>query len=124
MPVSGWINRSGYLRKCGARHRDQRDRGPAVVFYLALDYAGKFLLGYLAGYDVPQAKDDDGGTDRRDPCARVIPLVTFDGALGIGLAGIEVRARGEGNGTDSAMELVWCSFQRSKVTCIYVKGFV
>ena len=32
----------------------------AVVFYLALDYTGKVLLGYLGGYAIPKPVGDGG----------------------------------------------------------------
>ena len=59
MPIGGFalgefVRRSGYLRKwliLGISIGVIAGLG-AVVFYLALDYAGRFLLGYLAGYDV------------------------------------------------------------------------
>src|SRR5215211_6132247 len=84
MPLSGWINRSGYLRKwlvLGIAIGVIAGLG-AVAFYLALDYASKFLLGYLAGYDIPKPVGDGGdagsaGFDR--PWA--IPLVTFGSEL-------------------------------------------
>ena len=56
------INRAGYLRKwltLGIAIGLIAGAG-AVVFYLALDYAGQFLLGYLAGYQIPQPKGDGG----------------------------------------------------------------
>ncbi len=54
----------------------------AVTFYLALDYAGRFLLGSLAGYDVPQTAGD-GGQPASPHFDRwwAIPLVTLSGAL-------------------------------------------
>jgi len=58
------INRAGYLRKwltLGIAIGIIAGIG-AVVFYLALDYAGRFLLGYLADYQIPQAKGDGGGS--------------------------------------------------------------
>jgi len=36
----------------------------AVVFYLALDYTGQFLLGYLADYHIPKPKGDGGDPAR------------------------------------------------------------
>src|SRR5580704_15207217 len=56
------INRAGYLRKwltLGIAIGIIAGVG-AVVFYLALDYAGRFLLGYLADYQIPQPKGDGG----------------------------------------------------------------
>ena len=57
MPLGSFIRRSGYLRKwliLGISIGIIAGLG-AVVFYLMLDYAGRFLLGYLGGYDVPTA---------------------------------------------------------------------
>ena len=84
MPLGSFIRQSGYLRKwliLGISIGIIAGLG-AVVFYLALDYAGRFLLGYLGGYDIPKPVGDGGdagspGFDR--PWA--IPLVTSGGAL-------------------------------------------
>lgn len=51
--LGGYLRRSGYLRKwliLGVSIGIIAGLG-AVVFYLALDYAGRFLLGYLGGYE-------------------------------------------------------------------------
>src|SRR3982074_253569 len=82
--LGGFVRRSGYLRKwlvLGVSIGIIAGLG-AVAFYLMLDYAGRFLLGYFGGYDVPTAIGDGGsrgstGFDR--PWA--IPLITLGGAL-------------------------------------------
>ena len=55
--LGAFVRRSGYLRKwliLGISIGIIAGLG-AVVFYLALDYAGRFLLGTLGGYDPPTA---------------------------------------------------------------------
>ena len=62
--MGAFIRDSGYLRKwliLGVAIGIIAGLG-AVVFYLALDYTGKFLIGYLGGYDMPEAKESGGGT--------------------------------------------------------------
>jgi CIC family chloride channel protein len=79
----------------------------AVVFYLALDYTGRFLLGYLGGYQVPQTTGEGGGrgsTTFSRPWA--IPLVTFGGALLSAWLVAKFAPEAEGHGTDSAIEAV------------------
>src|SRR3954451_5682451 len=82
--LGGFIRRSGYLRKwliLGVAIGIIAGLG-AVVFYLALDYAGRFLLGYLAAYDIPKPGGDGGNPGSASferPWA--IPLVAFVGAL-------------------------------------------
>jgi chloride channel protein, CIC family len=103
------INRAGYLRKwltLGIAVGVIAGVG-AVVFYLALDYAGRFLLGYLADYQIPQPKGDGGNPGSRGytrPWA--IPLVTFGGALLSALIVAKFAPEAEGHGTDSAIEAV------------------
>ena len=107
--LGGFIRRSGYLRKwliLGISIGIIAGLG-AVVFYLALDYAGRFLLGYLAGYDIPTPIGDGGdpgspGFDR--PWA--IPLVMFGGALVSAWLVAKFAPEAEGHGTDSAIEAV------------------
>ena len=57
-----FIRASGYLRKwliLGAGIGVIAGLG-AVIFYLMLDYASRFLLGYLGGYHQPTAAGDGG----------------------------------------------------------------
>jgi CIC family chloride channel protein len=103
------IGRAGYLRKwltLGIAIGIIAGLG-AVVFYLALDYAGRFLLGYLADYQIPQPKGD-GGNPGSPGYTRpwAIPLVTFGGALVSALLVAKFAPEAQGHGTDSAIEAV------------------
>ncbi len=103
------INRAGYLRKwlvLGITIGIIAGLG-AVMFYLALDYAGRFLLGYLADYDIPKPKGD-GGDPGSPGFARpwAIPMVAFGGALVSALLVAKFAPEAEGHGTDSAIEAV------------------
>ena len=69
MPLGSFIRQSGYLRKwliLGISIGIIAGLG-AVVFYLMLDYCGRFLLGFLGGYDIPTAYGD--GVDHSRPSA-------------------------------------------------------
>lgn len=109
MPIGAFVRSSGYLRKwliLGISIGIIAGLG-AVAFYFALDYAGRFLLGYLAGYDAPKAVGDGGqpaspGFDR----AWAIPLVTFAGALVSAWIVARFAPEAEGHGTDNAIEAV------------------
>ncbi|MGH3678175.1 MAG: chloride channel protein [Mycobacterium sp.] len=122
--LGGFIRRSGYLRKwliLGISIGIIAGLG-AVVFYLALDYAGKFLLGYLAGYDIPKPIGDGGdpgspGFER--PWA--IPLVVFGGALVSAWLVARFAPEAEGHGTDSAIEAVHTDPGSVRVRAIVVK---
>lgn len=79
----------------------------AVAFYLALEYTGELLLGYLAGYHIPTPLVEGGrpgssGYER--PWA--IPLVTTAGALTSALIVAKFAPEAGGHGTDSAIEAV------------------
>ncbi|MGV0837639.1 chloride channel protein [Mycolicibacterium thermoresistibile] len=108
-PVAAFVNRSGYLRKwllLGVVIGVIAGLG-AVVFYLALDYAGQFLLGQLGGYHVPQAAGDGGDTGSAGferPWA--IPLIAFGGALVSAWLIARFAPEAEGHGTDDAIEAV------------------
>lgn len=107
--LGGFLRRSGYVRKwliLGVTIGVIAGLG-AVVFYLALDYTGRFLLGYLGGYDIPKPVGDGGdagspGFDR--PWA--IPLITFGGALLSAWLVATFAPEAEGHGTDDAIEAV------------------
>ncbi len=119
-----FIRQSGYLRKwliLGILIGLIAGLG-AVVFYLALDYTGQFLLGYLAGYDIPKAHGDggdpgSGGFDR--PWA--IPLVVFGGALVSALLVARFAPEAAGHGTDNAIEAVHTDPRAIRVRAIVVK---
>jgi CIC family chloride channel protein len=122
--LGGFIRRSGYLRKwliLGISIGVIAGLG-AVVFYLALDYAGRFLLGYLAGYDIPKPVGDGGdagspGFDR--PWA--IPLVVCGGALVSAWLVARFAPEAEGHGTDSAIEAVHTDPRAIRTRAIVVK---
>ncbi len=122
--LGGFIRRSGYLRKwliLGISIGVIAGLG-AVVFYLALDYAGRFFLGYLAGYDIPKPEGDGGdagsaGFDR--PWA--IPLVVFGGALVSAWIVTKFAPEAEGHGTDSAIEAVHTDPRAIRGRAIVVK---
>ncbi|NTY61466.1 chloride channel protein [Mycolicibacterium sphagni] len=94
----------------------------AVVFYLALDYTGQFLLGYLGGYHAPQAYADGGGTGSAGfvrPWA--IPLIVFGGALASAILVAKLAPEAEGHGTDSAIEAVHTDPRSIRVRAVLVK---
>lgn len=118
------INRAGYLRKwltLGIAIGVIAGLG-AVVFYLALDYAGRFLLGYLADYQIPEPKGDGG-----DPGSAgytrpwAIPLVAFGGALVSALLVAKFAPEAEGHGTDNAIEAVHTDPRAIRGRAIVVK---
>lgn len=122
--LGGFIRQSGYLRKwliLGISIGIIAGLG-AVVFYLALDYAGRFLLGYLGGYDIPKPTGDGGdpgsaGFDR--PWA--IPLIACGGALVSALLVARFAPEAEGHGTDNAIEAVHTDPRSIRVRAIVVK---
>ncbi|WP_193045786.1 chloride channel protein [Mycolicibacterium baixiangningiae] len=122
--IGGFIRRSGYLRKwliLGIAIGVIAGLG-AVVFYLALDYSGRFLLGYLGGYDIPKAAGDGGdpgspGFDR--PWA--IPLIACGGALVSAWLVARFAPEAEGHGTDSAIEAVHTDPRAIRARAIVVK---
>jgi CIC family chloride channel protein len=122
--LGSFVRNSGYLRKwliLGIAIGVIAGLG-AVTFYLALDYAGQFLLGYLGGYDVPQAKADGGGLGSpgfRRPWA--IPLVTTGGALVSACIVAKFAPEAEGHGTDSAIEAVHTDPRAIRTRAVLVK---
>ncbi len=107
--LGAFVRGSGYLRKwliLGVAIGVIAGLG-AVVFYLALDYTGQFLLGYLGGYHAPTAHADGGDTGSPGfsrPWA--IPLVTTLGALVSAAIVARFAPEAEGHGTDNAIEAV------------------
>ncbi|MCV7344656.1 chloride channel protein [Mycolicibacterium rhodesiae] len=107
--LGAFIRRSGYLRKwliLGISIGIIAGLG-AVTFYLALDYTGQFLLGYVGGYQIPKPVGD-GGQPGSPGFVRpwAIPLVTFGGALVSAWIVAKFAPEAEGHGTDSAIEAV------------------
>lgn len=122
--LGAFIRNSGYLRKwliLGVTIGVIAGLG-AVVFYLALDYAGRFLLGGLAGYHIPKPVGDGGdpgSTGFERPWA--IPLVTFGGALVSAWLVARFAPEAEGHGTDSAIEAVHTDPRAIRPRAIVVK---
>lgn len=122
--LGDFLRRSGYLRKwliLGISIGVIAGLG-AVVFFLALDYAGRFLLGFLGGYDVPTAFGDGGhpgspGFHR--PWA--IPLIAFGGALVSAWIVAKLAPEAEGHGTDSAIEAVHTDPRAIRARAVLVK---
>lgn len=122
--LSRFLRRSGYLRKwlvLGVSIGVIAGLG-AVVLYLALDYTGRFLLGYLGGYDIPKPVGDGGddgspGFDR--PWA--IPLITCGGALVSAWLVARFAPEAEGHGTDNAIEAVHTDPRSIRARAIWVK---
>ena len=122
--LGAFLRDSGYLRKwliLGISIGIIAGLG-AVTFYLALDYAGKFLLGYLAGYQIPKPFGDGGDAGSPGfvrPWA--IPLVTFGGALVSAWIVAKFAPEAEGHGTDSAIEAVHSDPRAIRGRAIVVK---
>ncbi|MBO0679836.1 chloride channel protein [Mycolicibacterium sp. S2-37] len=122
--LGGFIRRSGYLRKwliLGISIGVIAGLG-AVVFYLALDYSGRFFLGYLGGYDIPKP-DGDGGDPGSAGFERpwAIPLIVCGGALLSALLVAKFAPEAEGHGTDSAIEAVHTDPRSIRARAIVVK---
>jgi chloride channel protein, CIC family len=121
---SGFVRSSGYLRKwlvLGISIGIIAGLG-AVVFYLALDYAGRFLLGTLGGYDPPTAAGDGGARGSTGfHRAWAIPLVTFGGALVSAWIVAKFAPEAEGHGTDNAIEAVHTDPRAIRVRAVLVK---
>jgi CIC family chloride channel protein len=122
--LAAFIRDSGYLRKwliLGTIIGVVAGLG-AVVFYLALKYTTGFLLGYLAGYDIPTPFGEGGnpgsGTYRR---AWAIPLVTTAGALLSGFVVAKFAPEAKGHGTDDAIEAVHTDPRAIRARVVLVK---
>lgn len=119
-----FIRSSGYLRKwliLGVSIGVIAGLG-AVVFYLMLDYAGRYLLGYLADYHAPTASGD-GGDPGSASFSRwwAIPLLTFGGALVSAFIVKMLAPEAEGHGTDSAIEAVHTDPRAIRARAVLVK---
>lgn len=122
--LGAFIRNSGYLRKwliLGVAIGVIAGLG-AVVFYLALDYTGRFLIGYLGGYDMPEAMEAGGGTGS-DGFTRpwAIPLIVFGGALVSAFLVAKFAPEAEGHGTDSAIEAVHTDPRSIRSRAVVVK---
>jgi len=119
-----FVRASGYLRKwliLGVSIGVTAGLG-AVVFYLMLDYASQFLVGYLGGYHLPTAAGDGGDPGSADfarPWA--IPLLTFGGALVSAVIVAKLAPEAEGHGTDSAIEAVHTDPRAIRARAVLVK---
>lgn len=94
----------------------------AVVFYLALKYTGHFLLGYLAGYQIPTPVGEGGSRESSGyirPWA--IPLVTTGGALVSAFIVAKFAPEATGHGTDEAIEAVHTDPRAIRVRAVLVK---
>jgi CIC family chloride channel protein len=122
--VGAFVRNSGYLRKwliLGVAIGVIAGLG-AVLFYLALDYTGQFLLGYLGGYRPPTAAGDGGSTGSAGFArAWAIPLVTFGGALISAMIVAKFAPEAAGHGTDSAIEAVHTDPRSIRARAVLVK---
>lgn len=122
--LGGFVRDSGYLRKwliLGVTIGVIAGLG-AVVFYLALDWAGRLLLGELGGYRIPEPVGDGGdpgSSGFRRPWA--IPLITCGGALVSAWLVARFAPEAEGHGTDSAIEAVHTDPRSIRVRALVVK---
>lgn len=118
------IRNAGYLRKwllLGVTIGVISGLG-AVVFYLALNYTGSFLLGYLADYHVPTPLGEGGSRGSAGfvrPWA--IPLVTTGGALLSALIVAKLAPEATGHGTDEAIEAVHTDPRAIRARVVLVK---
>ena len=107
--LGSFVRSSGYLRKwliLGIAIGVIAGLG-AVVFLLALKYTTEFMLGHLAGYQVPTASGDGGHPGSAGfirPWA--IPLITTVGALLSAAIVAALAPEARGHGTDNAIEAV------------------
>jgi CIC family chloride channel protein len=122
--VGAFVRNSGYLRKwlvLGVAIGVIAGLG-AVVFYLALEYAGRYLLGDLGGYR-PPAPAAEGGSPGSPGFGRAwaIPLVTLGGALVSAFIVAKFAPEAEGHGTDSAIEAVHTDPRSIRARAVLVK---
>ncbi|EHI10700.1 chloride channel protein [Mycolicibacterium thermoresistibile] len=122
--IGGYVNRLGYLPRwllLGVVIGVIAGLG-AVVFYLALDYSTRLLLGHLGGYDIPEAVGDGGDPGSagfQRPWA--IPLIACTGALVSAWLIARFAPEAEGHGTDDAIEAVHTDPRRIRGRAIVVK---
>jgi len=119
-----FVRDSGYLRKwlfLGITVGVIAGLG-AVVFYLTLTYTTDFLLGYLAGYQVPTPLNEGanpGSPGYIRPWA--IPLVATAGALVSAFIVARFAPEAKGHGTDDAIEAVHTDPRSIRARVVLVK---
>lgn len=121
--VGAFVRNSGYLRKwliLGVAIGVIAGLG-AVIFYLALRYAGEYLLGDLGGYRPPTAASEGGLGATGFARAWAIPLVTTGGALVSAFIVAKFAPEAEGHGTDSAIEAVHTDPRSIRARAVLVK---
>ena len=122
--LGAFVRESGYLRKwliLGVSIGIIAGLG-AVVFFLALKYAGEFLLGTLGAYQQPQAISDGGGSGSPGfsrPWA--IVLIAFGGALVSAFIVAKFAPEAQGHGTDNAIEAVHTDPRSIRSRAVVVK---
>jgi CIC family chloride channel protein len=122
--IGGRIERSGYAVKwltLGITVGVIAGLG-AVVFFEALQIAGRLLLEGLGGYQPPQA-GRDGDATRSDGFSRpwAIPLVVAGGALASAILVARFAPEAEGHGTDAAIEAVHSDPRGIRMRAVGVK---
>lgn len=94
----------------------------AIIFYLALKHTGDFLLGYVAGYQLPTPVVEGGSPGSphyHRPWA--LPLVTTAGALVSAIIVAKLAPEASGHGTDSAIEAVHTDPRHIRSRVVLVK---
>ncbi|HWC22773.1 MAG TPA: chloride channel protein [Flexivirga sp.] len=122
--AGGWVRRASYLQKwvvLGAVIGVIAGLG-AIVFYLALQAAGHFLLEGIGGYVVP-APAAEGGAHGSGHFTRwwAIPLVVALGGLLSGLLVTKLAPEAEGHGTDAAIDAVHRNPRMIRARAVVVK---
>jgi CIC family chloride channel protein len=121
--VGAFVRNSGYLRKwliLGVAIGTIAGLG-AVVFFLALEWAGEYLLGDLGGYRPPTPASEGGVGATGFQRAWAIPLVTLGGALVSAFIVAKFAPEAEGHGTDSAIEAVHTDPRSIRARAVLVK---
>ncbi|MCW2513089.1 MAG: chloride channel protein [Mycobacterium sp.] len=121
--VGAFVRNSGYLRKwliLGVAIGTIAGLG-AVVFFLALEWAGEYLLGDLGGYRPPTPVSEGGVGATGFQRAWAIPLVTLGGALVSAFIVAKFAPEAEGHGTDSAIEAVHTDPRSIRARAVLVK---
>ena len=119
-----WLSRRSYLTKwiiLGGVIGVIAGLG-AVVFFEALQFAARFFLGGLVGFQ-PGAPVGEGGSDVASAVARpwLLPLVTGVGALLGALLVFKIAPEAEGHGTDAAIYAVHHNPRGIRTRAVVVK---